>query len=67
MAAARQARDAERVVVNRDQRPLVRRTTALTDAFVAACSKNGIDITGARLPTKREPEWRVTRRDKKRR
>lgn len=53
--------------MNRDQRPLVRRTTALTDAFVAACSKNGIDITGARLPTKREPEWRVTRRDKKRR
>lgn len=45
-------------------RPLIRRTTAMTDAFVAACEARGIDTTQARLPVKREPEWTVTRRRK---
>lgn len=44
---------------------LIRRTTALTDAMVAAFEKAGIDTAGAKLPTKREPEWRVSRRENK--
>jgi len=43
-------------------RPLVRRTTALTDAFVNAAEKLGIDVSKVRLPVKREPTWRVTRK-----
>ena len=43
-------------------RELVRRTTAMTDAFVEAAQKLGIDTSGVRLPVKREPIWRVTRR-----
>jgi hypothetical protein len=43
-------------------RQLVRRTTAVTDAFVAAAEKLGVDTSAIRLPLKREPTWRVTRR-----
>lgn len=51
-----------------DQRkPVVRRTTAMTDAMVAAFEAAGIDTSGAKLPTKTEPVWRVSRRDDKRR
>lgn len=39
------------------------RTTALADAFVTACARAGIDVSGARLPTKREPTWRVRRKN----
>lgn len=46
-------------------RNLIRRTTALTDALVAACAKAGIDTSSVRLPVKREPEWRVSRRETK--
>jgi len=45
-------------------RDLIRRTTAMTDAFVAALAAKGIDASGARMPLKREPTWSVTRRDK---
>lgn len=45
-----------------DRRDLVRRTTAMTDAFVVALAKKGIDASGAKAPLKREPVWRVTRR-----
>ena len=41
------------------------RTTALTDAFLDACSKVGIDTDAVKLPKKREPTWRVTRRKQK--
>ena len=44
------------------RRELVRRTTAMTDAFVAALAAKGIDASNAKTPLKREPTWRVTRR-----
>jgi hypothetical protein len=51
-----------------DQRtPLIRRTTAMTDAMVRAFEKAGIDTSGAKLPVKTEPTWRVSRREDKRR
>lgn len=43
-------------------RELVRRTTAMTDAFVTALAAKGIDASNAKTPLKREPTWRVTRR-----
>ena len=46
-------------------KPLIRRTTAMTDAFVEAAKARGIDLTGTRLPIKRDAAWTVTRREKK--
>ena len=43
-------------------RELVRRTTAMTDAMKLAFENAGFDTSGARLPLKREPTWRVTRK-----
>jgi hypothetical protein len=49
----------------------IRRTTAVGDALISAFADRGIDLpkmaadAGHRLPTKREPNWRVTRREKK--
>jgi hypothetical protein len=43
-------------------RDLVRRTTAMTNAMVAAFENAGIDTSRARLPLKREPTWRVNRK-----
>lgn len=45
-----------------NRRELIRRTTALTDAFVKAAEKLGIDTSKVRIPVKREPTWRVTRK-----
>jgi hypothetical protein len=53
--------------MNDQRKPVLRRTTAMTDAMVAAFEKAGIDTSGAKLPVKVEPEWRVSRRDDKRR
>jgi hypothetical protein len=53
------------------QKPLVRRTTAMTDAFVRAFADKGVDLpalldgAGVKMPVKREPVWRVTRREGK--
>lgn len=44
-------------------RDLVKRPTALGEAMLAACDKAGIDVSAARLPVKREPAWRVSRRE----
>lgn len=44
---------------------LVRRTTALCNAFVEAFAAQGVNIPDHLLPVKREPEWRVSRREKK--
>lgn len=49
--------------MNQPHKPLIRRTTAMTDAMVAAFNRAGIDTSAAVLPTKREPEWRVSRRE----
>lgn len=46
-----------------NDRKLIRRTTAMTDAMVEAFQKAGFDTSGARLPVKREPEWRVSRKN----
>lgn len=46
-------------------KPLIRRSTAMTDALVAACEAKGIDTSNARLPRKTEPSWTVTRRRKR--
>jgi hypothetical protein len=43
-------------------RDLVRRTTAMTDAMKTAFENAGFDTSGARLPLKREPTWRVSRK-----
>ncbi|MFM7027809.1 MAG: hypothetical protein ACKOXK_03925 [Chakrabartia sp.] len=43
-------------------RPLIRRTTALTDAMFSAFEAAGFDVTRAKVPLKREPTWRVIRR-----
>jgi hypothetical protein len=43
-------------------RDLVRRNTAITEAFIAALAKQGIDASSAKTPKKYEPTWRVTRR-----
>lgn len=43
-------------------RELVRRNTAITEAFIAALARNGIDASTAKTPKKFEPTWRVTRR-----
>lgn len=45
---------------------LIVRRTAMTDAMVAAFEAAGIDTSRAQLPVKREPAWRVSRRDQKR-
>lgn len=53
------------------QLPFIRRTTAVADALIAAFATTGVDLpklvedAGLRLPTKREPNWRVTRRGTK--
>ena len=52
---------------NRKPAPQVRsetlqRTTAMTEAFLSMLSKQGVDASGASVPTKRESAWRVTRR-----
>lgn len=44
------------------KRELVRRNTAITEAFIAALAKQGIDASTAKTPKKYEPTWRVTRR-----
>ena len=44
-------------------RDLVKRPTALAEAMLAACDKAGIDVSSARVPVKREPAWRVSRRE----
>lgn len=46
-------------------KPTIRRTTAMTDAMVAAFERAGLDVSGAKLPQRHEPEWRVSRSDKK--
>lgn len=43
-------------------RELVRRNTAITEAFIAALARNGIDASNAKTPKKYEPTWRVSRR-----
>lgn len=43
-------------------RELVRRTTAMTDAFLAMMDRQGIDTSNAKVPLKREPTWRVSRK-----
>ena len=53
--------------MNDQQKPLLRRTTAMTDAMVAAFEAAGIDTSGAKLPVKTEPTWRASRRDKSKR
>lgn len=45
---------------------LIKRTTAMTDAMVAAFEAAGIDTSGAKLPVKTEPTWRVSRKGDKR-
>lgn len=45
--------------MNRD---LIRRPTAMAAAFDAALTKLGYDTSTARMPSKREPSWRVTRK-----
>lgn len=51
--------------MNQPHKPLISRTTAMTDAMVAAFNRAGIDTSAAVLPTKREPAWRVSRRETK--
>jgi hypothetical protein len=45
-------------------KPLIRRTTAMADAMLAACKQAGIDTSGATVRPKTEPAWTVTRREK---
>lgn len=49
---------------NLERRPLVARPTAMACALVECLAKAGVDASSARLPLKREPTWRVTRRSK---
>jgi hypothetical protein len=44
------------------KRELVRRNTAITEAFIAALALQGVDASTAKTPKKYEPTWRVTRR-----
>lgn len=46
-------------------KPLVRRTTAMTDALVSAASAAGIETANIKLPRKTEPAWTVTRKRKR--
>lgn len=48
--------------VNPQPRELIRRTTAMTDAMFKAFADAGYDVSRAKVPVKREPTWRVTRR-----
>jgi hypothetical protein len=50
-------------VTNQNTKPLIHRTTAMTDAFVAAAASLGVDTSKVKLPLKREAAWTVTRRD----
>ncbi|EQB10400.1 hypothetical protein [Novosphingobium lindaniclasticum] len=43
-------------------RELIRRTTAMTDAMFKAFADAGFDVSRAKVPLKREPTWRVSRR-----
>lgn len=45
-----------------DRRELIRRPTAMADAFLRLSEKMGLDTSEVRVPLKREPAWRVTRR-----
>jgi hypothetical protein len=44
------------------RRELVRRPTTMAAAFAVALEKQGYDTSNARMPLKREPSWRVTRK-----
>jgi hypothetical protein len=44
------------------RRDLIRRPTTMADAFLRLSEKMGIDTTNVRVPSKREPSWRVTRK-----
>jgi len=44
------------------RRELVRRTTAMTDAMFEAFSNAGFNVSNAKVPLKREPSWRVSRK-----
>lgn len=44
------------------QRQMVRRKTAIAEAFIDALAKIGVDASNAKTPMKYEPSWRVTRR-----
>lgn len=50
-------------MTDQNTKPLIARTTAMTDAFVAACQGAGLDTSKVRLPLKREAAWTVTRRE----
>lgn len=52
--------------MNEQPTPLLRRQTAMTVAMVEAFERAGIDTSGAKLPVKTEPSWRVSRREDKR-
>lgn len=44
------------------RRDLIRRPTAMAAAFSAMLERMGHDTANARMPCKREPSWRVTRK-----
>jgi hypothetical protein len=46
-------------------KPSFRRTTALCDAFVKAFADQGVNLPENLLPTKKEQDWKVSKRDKK--
>jgi hypothetical protein len=43
-------------------RELVRRPTALADAMLTMLARQGVDVSNAKVPLKREPSWRVSRK-----
>lgn len=47
-----------------ERRELVARPTAMADALVSCLNKAGVDTSAARIPLKREPTWRVSRKIK---
>jgi len=48
--------------IRENRRELVRRPTTMAAAFSDALEKLGFDTSNAKMPLKREPVWRVTRR-----
>lgn len=48
----------------RTPRDLVRRPTTMAAAFSSMLERLGHDVSSARMPIKREPSWRVTRKSK---
>jgi hypothetical protein len=56
------AKPQRKPVAPQQPRDLVRRPTAMAAAMLTMFAAQGIDVANAKVPQKREPTWRVSRK-----